>query len=270
VNGNRNENPAFLLAGGRPRAISDMARMMACALEGIPTPQVAYIGTANGDNMDFFTMIKSILMTAGAQKVILVKLAKKKVDINGVKNVLASADVIFLSGGEVEDGMNWLKKHGLICFFKDLYNEGKRFVGLSAGSIMMGAHWVRWEKPEDDTTAELFGCLGIIPAVFDTHGEDENWKELKTALKLLGDGARGYGIPCHGMISADSRGTLVNLEKPLLTYVNDNGRIRALQSGQQDLLDIHPRFSYPQTALRQAAPAGPCGGDDPEITAGGL
>ena len=180
--------------------------------------------------MVFFTMIKSILMKAGAQKVILVKLAKKKVDISDVKNVLTSADIIFLSGGEVEDGMNWLKYHRLTLFFKDLYNEGKRFVGISAGSIMMGTHWVRWEKPEDDATAELFDCLGIIPAVFDTHGEDENWKELKTTLKLLGNDARGYGIPCHGMISADSRGTLVNLEKTLLTYVNDNGQVWELQT----------------------------------------
>jgi len=230
VNSKRYENPAFLLAGGRPKNISNMVCMLACALEGIPTPQVAYIGTANGDNMIFFTMIKSILMKAGAQKVILVKLAKKKVDISDVKNVLTSADIIFLSGGEVEDGMNWLKYHRLTLFFKDLYNEGKRFVGISAGSIMMGTHWVRWEKPEDDATAELFDCLGIIPAVFDTHGEDENWKELKTTLKLLGNDARGYGIPCHGMISADSRGTLVNLEKTLLTYVNDNGQVWELQT----------------------------------------
>ena len=101
-------------------------------------------------------------------------------------------------------------------------------MGVSAGVIMMGTHWVHWDVPEDDNTSELFDCLGITRVLFDVHGEDEDWVELKAALKLMGNGARGYGLPGGCMISADSRGTLVNLEKEYLVFVNEGGRIHVL------------------------------------------
>ena len=227
------ETPAVLVAGGRPRDLSAMARMMSFAFRGMEKPLVAYIGTANGDSMAFFQMMKALLKKAGANKVNFVRLARNNPDLDAAKNVLAGADLIFLSGGEVEDGMNWLKKHDLTGFLKDLYNSGKRFLGVSAGVIMMGTHWVHWDVEGDDSTARLFDCLGFVPFVFDVHGEDEDWVELKAALKLLGndhrtEGRRGYGLPGGSMISADSRGTLVNLEKEYLTFVNEGGSIRIL------------------------------------------
>ena len=222
------ETPALLLAGGRPRDPAAMARMMAGAFEGIRKPQAAYIGTANGDDTDFFRMMEPLLTQAGAEKVVFVRLAKKKPDLDAAKNILAGSDVIFLAGGEVEEGMNWLKKHGLGDFLKNLYGAGKRFMGVSAGTIMMGTQWVRWEDPEDDGTARLFDCLGIIPALFDVHGEEDDWAELKAALKLTGNGALGYALPRGCMISADSRGALVNLTGEYLVFVNEAGGIKQI------------------------------------------
>ena len=223
------EMPAFLLAGGRPSDGDAMARMLAHAYGQTPNPQVAYIGTANKDNPAFFAMMKAMLTKAGARKVVHVKLAKEKADVAKAKAALEAADVIFLSGGEVEDGMIWLKKHGLDGFLKELHRQGKQFMGVSAGTKMLGDYWVRWEIEGDDDTSSLFTCLGIVPATFDVHGEDEDWVELKAALKLLGDGARGFGIPRGGMISADGKGELANIEKTMLTFVNDKGLIRLMQ-----------------------------------------
>ena len=219
------EIPAVLIAGGRPLNPAAMAAMMSGALGGIEKPFVAYIGTANNDSLAFFQMMKAMLKKAGANKVIFVRLAKKNPDLDAAKNILAGADIIFLSGGEVEDGMNWLKRHDLCGFLKTLYSAGKRFMGISAGVIMMGTHWVHWDIEGDDNTARLFDCLGFVPFLFDVHGESEDWVELKAAMKLLGDGSRGYGLPAGSMISADSRGTLVNLEKEYLVFVNSGGRI---------------------------------------------
>ena len=224
------ETPAYLLAGGRPSNTADMVRMISRAYSAVENPLVAYIGTANGDSLVFYKMMQALLMRAGARKVTFARLAKEKVNVDEVKSILSSADIIFLSGGEVEDGINWLRKHRLVEFLKELYSGGKQFIGVSAGSIMMGSHWVRWENPDDDATAELFDCLGIIPAVFDTHAEAEDWIELKTVLRLQGNGARGYGIPTGGMISADSNCAFVSLEpeKDLITFVNENGQIQIL------------------------------------------
>ena len=218
--------PALLVAGGRPRDPEAMARMMSRAFEGIEKARVAYIGTANNDNPAFFLMMKSTLIKAGADKVTFLHLAKKKPDLNLAKDAMHSSDLIFLAGGEVEDGMKWLEEHGLSAFLKELYAQDKRFMGVSAGVIMMGTHWVRWKVPEKDDTSELFDCLGIIPLLFDVHGEDEDWIELKAALKLIGDCALGYGLPGGSMISADDQGRLVNLEKEYMIFANENGQIR--------------------------------------------
>jgi peptidase E len=222
--------PVFLLAGGHPRDAKSMTDCLALALQqcGKPRPRVAYLGVANRDNVVFYTAMKAMIKGAGAKDVVLLRLAQAGADMDAAKKALEAADAIFISGGEVEDGMRWLTQHGLDGFLKELYGRGKLFIGISAGSIMMGAHWVRWENPDDDATAGLFDCLGLVPAVFDTHAEDEDWVELKTALKLMGPGARGYGIPSGGMISADSEGRLANLEKVLLCFVNDNGRVRGI------------------------------------------
>ena len=220
------ELPAILLAGGRPRNPSAMARMMAGAFRGPRRPIAAYIGAANGDDPLFFEMMQALLLEAGAADVVFARLAEENPDIDAVKKALGGADVIFLAGGEVEEGINWLRKHGLALFLKELYGAGKRFMGVSAGVIMMGRHWLRWDNPDDDDTAKLFDCLGIIPAIFDVHGEDEDWAELKAALKLMGEGSRGYALPRECVISADSRGNLVNLSKKYIVFINEGGAIK--------------------------------------------
>jgi len=220
------EIPAILVAGGKPRDLTAMARMMSYTLKKLHKPLVAYIGTANGDSLVFFQFMKAVLKKAGAEKVVFVRLAKKDPDLDAARKILSNADVIFLSGGEVEDGMNWLNKHDLIGFLKELYNAGKCFMGVSAGVIMMGTHWVHWDIEGDDSTSKLFDCLAFTPVLFDVHAEDEDWIELKAALRLLGPGARAYGLPGGCMISADSLGTLVNLEKEYLIFINEGGEVR--------------------------------------------
>ncbi len=91
---------------------------------------------------------------------------------------------------------------------------------------MMGTHWVRWDDPEDDATAKLFEYLGFIGATFDTHAEDEDWKELKTALRLQGCGARGYGIPKNSAVVYDSGGSMEALGKVPVCYENKEGSVR--------------------------------------------
>lgn len=220
--------PALLLAGGIPLDRAATVRLYARALSECckEKPRVVYLGVASRDNKIFFYAMKSLLMEAGAGEVELLRLARAKVDLNAAKKTLESADAIFISGGEVGDGMSWLVRHGLDGYLKQLFDRGKFFFGMSAGSIMMGTHWVRWEDPKDDDTAELFDCLEFIPTVFDTHAEDEDWKELKTVLRLMGPGSRGYGIPNGGMISADSKGLLINLEKAPLCFINNEGQVQ--------------------------------------------
>ena len=224
----KKSTPVFLLAGGNFRNPKSMMPSLANVLQecGRQKPRIAYLGVASRDNVIFYQLIKSLLKTAGAAEVFLLRLAKPRVDLSAAKQALEAADAIFISGGEVDEGMRWLEQHGLTGFLKELYGQGKLFFGASAGSIMMGTHWVRWGNPRDDATAELFDCLGFVPIIFDTHAEDEDWKELKMALQLLGPGSRGYAIPTDGMVSVDSGGQVAALEKTPICYVNKEGRVQ--------------------------------------------
>lgn len=220
--------PLYLLAGGEFRSPRNMVPSLTLALKECSRerPRVAYVGVASGDDLFFFRRMRLLLQEAGAGEVFLVPLAAKSADPAAARQALEAADAVFISGGEVDDGMRRLKRHGLDDFLRRLRGEGKLFIGMSAGSIMMGERWVRWKDPDDDATAELFDCLGFIHTTFDTHAEDEDWKELKAALKLQGPGAQGYGIPRGGLVSCDSRGQMAAFGKALLCYVNDGGTVR--------------------------------------------
>jgi len=214
---------AFLLAGGPGGDNRVVLRVISEKLRELPHAKAAYIGTANGDRYPFFLIMRTLLHQAGAETVDLVPLAKERIDRQKAISTLYAADIIFLSGGEVEDGMKWLHRHDLTSTLVSLYGEGKLFIGVSAGAIMLGSHWVRWDDPDDQSTANLFPCLDIVPTVFDTHAEDEDWIELKTVLRLQGEGSEGIGLPRGCIVKGDSQG---NLEK-----VNGNHLIFRYEQG---------------------------------------
>lgn len=200
----------YLLAGG-PGGGGRTAEQLRTALResGSPAPAVAYIGTASGDSRTFMKWFERPLRQAGASGVRMVPLLGRRADRRAAEELLESADVIFLSGGEVEDGINGLDAamRGLL---RRLLEEGRLFVGLSAGSIMMCRAWPHWEDEErHPEAASLFDCLGFTDEIFDTHAEDEGWPELKKAVELEPEGFVGYGIPSGEMAVIDEQGALI-------------------------------------------------------------
>lgn len=188
--------PVYLLAGGRGSARKKQDTLLQAVFRGIgiKSPKVAYSGTASGDDREFFRFISSSFADAGAGKVTHAVLAPDDADVDKGKRILREADVIFVSGGDVEFGMKVLKDKNLLDFFNELYYSGKPFFGISAGAIMLAQRWVRWTDPDDDKSADLFPCLGYAPIICDTHDEAAGWEELHTALGLAGVGAIGYGL----------------------------------------------------------------------------
>ena len=132
--------------------------------------------------------------------------------------------MVFMSGGDVELGMRRVAEIGIAPFLRQLHRDGKPFFGASAGSIMLGRSWVRWDDPDDDATAKTFSCLGLADVICDTHAEDDEWVELKTALRLNGAGV-GYGIPRGSALRVDGDGGLVAIGKPVVRFERRNGDV---------------------------------------------
>ena len=210
----------YLMAGGDFRKPAAMiARMRAILTEaGKEHPDVAYIGTASNDDASFFSYAADLIRQAGAGSVTLAKLAGRKADAPKAASLLGTVDAVFISGGDVEEGMLRLNHHRMVPFIRQAFDRGALLFGISAGSIMLGTQWIRWENPDDDSSAELFDCIGIAPVVCDTHAEKDDWEELKAAVNLRGTGGRGYGIPSGGTLRISPDGTVAALDKPAVCY----------------------------------------------------
>ena len=124
----------------------------------------------------------------------------------------------------------------MVKFLQDLYRQGKPFFGISAGAIMLAREWVRWPDPNDESTAEIFPCLGIAPVICDTHAEEDDWVELKALLALEKEGVKGYGIPSGGTIKVYPDGRVEALGDAIAQYVKRGGKVARLD----DLLPAGP------------------------------
>lgn len=225
----RNSGPVsvYLLAGGKGsvRAGRDPVLRQVLASGGVPRPSIAYVGAASGDSEPFFSLISGYLHKCGAGRVTLAPLARRRGNTQKAQAVLESAEMVFISGGDVEVGMEVLEERRILPFLRRLFEKGKPFFGSSAGSIMLGRQWVRWKDPDDDATASLFPCMGLAPIVCDTHGEAEGWEELRALLRLTQEGMFGYGIPTGTGLCVSPDGTLEAIGAPVHCYAHRGGAV---------------------------------------------
>ncbi|MDD4876879.1 MAG: Type 1 glutamine amidotransferase-like domain-containing protein, partial [Dehalococcoidales bacterium] len=156
------KKPVYLLASGRLRNLKSPDPLLQAVFKesGKTSPTIAYIGTANDDDDSFFNRMAETFRGAGACVVTHAIIAPKTANLKKAKDILRSADIIFISGGDVDRGMDLLNQRNMVNFLAELFQQGKLFFGASAGAIMLAKEWVRWRDPYDNSSAELFPCLG--------------------------------------------------------------------------------------------------------------
>jgi peptidase E len=220
--------PIYLLAGGpgSRRSQGDPLLTRAIAASGVAEPSIAYIGAASGDDRQFFKMISTYMRDCGAGEVTLAPLVSKRAKIEKTRSIIESADMVFVSGGDVEEGMEVLEERGMLPFLRGLRAGGKPFFGLSAGSIMLAREWIVWDDPNDDATSNTFPCMGLAQVLCDTHSEGEDWEELRALLVLSPEGTAGYGIPTGAGLCVYPDGELEALGKPVNCFAKVAGLVK--------------------------------------------
>jgi len=216
----------WLLAGGpgsRRRGGDPLLRQALLSV-GRTAPTVAYVGAPSGDNRAFFVLIAAMLKKAGAGEVNLVRLAGRKPDVARARDVLARADIVFMTGGDVEEGMRVLEATGTIALLRELAAGGVPFLGVSAGSIMLARSWVRWRDPHDEASVELFPCLGIADVWCDTHGEADGWEELAALTRVAPQRSVSHGIPTGAGLVVHPDGGLEAAGSPVHRFESRAGR----------------------------------------------
>lgn len=199
----RSTGRVYLIAGGKWHTFESIVRAIFID-RGIAHPKVVYSGIANDENHDFFAWAKAACMHAGARSVVH---AHSRMPARALK-AYQNADIIFVSGGDVEIGMQGLTQRGWDNEFKKMYQAGTDFIGVSAGSIMLTNAWVRWPH-NDEGVPRIFKCLGLAPVYCDTHDEPR-WEELAILLELLRKPSCGYGL-CSGSAGRAMGSRIVNI-----------------------------------------------------------
>jgi len=200
--------PLCLLAGSGSGRSPDPLLRAALLSSGITRARVVWVGAASGDDPALRRRDARRLVRAGAASVERAPLCGRRGSTAEAARAVESADVVYISGGDVEAGMRVLGERGMIPRLRAAHRGGKLFIGESAGSIMLCRFWVGWADPRDERSATLFPCMGIARILCDTHGEADGWGELKSALALRPAGARGYGIASGSALVVEPDGTL--------------------------------------------------------------
>ena len=221
------KKPVYLLAGGRGGGNMDSVIRRIFKDIDLPSPNIAYVGAANGESREFFGWMATMLKNVHECSLVHARIGGRA-DLQKAKDALLTADAIFVGGGDVEAGMEILEKKNMSGIFFDLFAQGKLCFGVSAGSIMLAREWVRWKNPDDDSTAELFPCLGVAPVLCDTHSEADNWEELQAALALGKNGAMGYGIRSNACLVVQPNGNIEALGGTVDVYSRRSGMIKKL------------------------------------------
>jgi peptidase E len=234
-------NVIHLVGGGPGAILATRAHIKrAVAAVGKKKPLVAYVGVASNDNVGFQKMLSAAFLGTGA-RIKMAKLARKSAKVSNALQLLADCDLVFMSGGDVEHGMNVLNERGVSDELRKLARAGKPFLGISAGAIMTCKQWVRFPD-DDESKAETFDCLGIAPVHMDAHSEADNWPELRTLVKLLAKsdaGALAYGVPSKGCLRVELAAEGPPKLKPLGAEI---ARIAANKAGQPvDKTPLKPR-----------------------------
>jgi peptidase E len=222
------QQPVHLFAGGRGRTIFSTFSEVRKIIRGIdkPVPVLAFVGVASfKDNWLVYALLAALIKTGCRCRIRRVVIAPAGADLDKAKEILLKADAVFMSGGDVEAGMQVLQEKKMVGFFQKLAARGQLFIGASAGSIMLSREWVRWKNPNDDSSAELFPCLGIADLICDTHAEADHWAELKTTLNLKKTDMNGFGITSGACLKVWPDGRLEAIGGEIIHLESTNGQI---------------------------------------------
>ena len=197
--------PIFLLADSQLLFWRDGGQLL---LERVVTRdqlKAAYIGASNGDDPNFYEIFVSAMEGVGVVDRRMIPSAVSEADMEFLNN----ADVILLSGGDVEAGWRVFLNNGLSEHIIRRYYEGASLIGVSAGAVQLGLCGLA----ADGSLIETFK---LVPFIIGAHEESDNWKTMRELLRLSGPGKAAIGLPAGGGAIYHADHTVEALRHPLV------------------------------------------------------
>jgi cyanophycinase len=195
-------------------------------LEGVsgsrtdPPPAAAYVGASNGDVKEFYSIFEAAMDAVGIADRRMIDSSFDSED----RAFMERAQLIVLSGGDVQRGWNTFERSGLKQQILASYAHGATLVGISAGAVQLGRRAV--VDTAEASRHELIDMFNLVPAIIDVHDEAREWARLSRTIHLLEGTITGLGIPTGGGIVAHPEGTLEALRLPVDEFSWDGARIK--------------------------------------------
>jgi cyanophycinase-like exopeptidase len=143
---------------------------------------------------------------------------------NELRAIIDRADLVFISGGDATLGARLLDDSGASEWIREAQARGTATMGVSAGSIALGAWWADWPEDESGDEDEQIARTGLVPGigavpghVFDAHNEEDDWDELRLVAKVCaarGETARFLGIATGGAVIFHGDGSMETVGNP--------------------------------------------------------
>jgi cyanophycinase len=183
------------------------------------TPSAAYIGASNGDRQEFYEIFDGAMQAAGIADRRRISSSFSSKD----RDLLESAQLIVLAGGDVREGWTTFERTGMKDVILGRYAQGAVLVGISAGAVQFGRQAI--VETAGSFPRELVDVFNLVAAIVDVHDERNEWARLSSVIHLLEGAAMGLGIPSGGGVVVHPDATIEPLRRPAHEFRFDGTRI---------------------------------------------
>ncbi len=182
-----------------------LARVRAM-LEG-ESPKCAYVGAANGDQLEFYDLFRGAMEGVGLRDCRMIPSEPAEDDLA----FFDEAELILLAGGDVRRGWQVFQDNGLSQKVIERYYTGALLVGVSAGAVQLGLFG---PPPDGGDPEDLLETFKLVPLLVDVHDEP-GWERLGENVTHAGGHVRGLGIPSGGGAFVQPDVTVEPIRRPL-------------------------------------------------------
>lgn len=179
-------------------------------------PKAAYIGASNGDQPEFYSLFQAAMESMGISNCRMVPSQPSREDISFLEN----AELIVLSGGDVERGWQVFEQNGLKELVPRKRFDGAVLMGVSAGAVQLGLGGL-----STSAQPKQIDMFRFAPFYVGAHDEENDWWDLRALVNLSQTDTRAIGIPAGGGAVYQSDGTLEPIRKHLTELTKESARI---------------------------------------------
>jgi len=179
-------------------------------------PRAAYVGASNGDQPEFYSLFQAAMEAMGISDCRSVPSQPSREDILFMED----AELIVLSGGDVERGWRTFEQNGLKELVARKRLDGAILMGVSAGAVQLGLGSL-----SNSAQPKQIDMFRFAPFYIGAHDEENDWWDLRALANLSQVDTRAIGLPAGGGAVYYSDGTLEPLRKALIEIMKEGSKI---------------------------------------------